>query len=210
MSWPFDLFRSRADLDEDAFLRMVDTLRGFLGAVAHASPSSTQVTELQNDLARWTAALELRRVADDDAPYGQLAATPSHALGSLPDISIEEESASGLRATVTFTRWHVGGGGTVHGGQVALVLDELMGRAQLLSGWIARTAYLTTTYTAATPYERPLQVDVRTKLIDGRKRFVTARLTDGQVTCATAEALFVRVARYAGPDVTANRATASR
>lgn len=198
MSWPFEPFPAPDDFDEAEFVSTIDQASRFLGALAHAGPTPAQVALLRADLRRWTTILDQCRVPDEQAPFGQIPGTVNHALGSLPDVRILAEEPGALDAEVRFSRWHLGGGGTVHGGQVAVALDELMGRTQLLSGWVARTAYLNVTYRAGTPFEEDLRVEVRTTRSEGRKQFLTSRILRGSTLCASADALFVRVAEYAG------------
>lgn len=201
VSWPFEPLVPSADFDEAEYGGMVDELRGMLAALAHAAPGPEQVRELTADLQRWHKELEGCRSAADDAPYGQLAARDDHGLASMPEIVVTAERPDVVRATVRFSRWHVGGGETVHGGQIATVLDELLGRTQLASGWISRTAYLNLNYRAGTPHGDTLEVEARVDRVEGRKNFVTARLFAGEVTYAEADALFINVAPYPGaPD----------
>lgn len=198
MSWPFDLYSPPEDVDEDALAGLYDELRAFLAAVASSAPDRASTHGLTADLRAWRQ--RLARFATDDAgaPYGQLGSVDDHGLASLPVMTYDVESPGSVDATVTFSRWHLGGGGTVHGGQVATALDAVMGHSQLVGGWIARTAYLNVSYLAGTPFDRLLQLTVRTTSTEGRKHFLHGRLHDGTTTLAEAEALFVRVARYPG------------
>lgn len=201
MSWPFDLYTPPDGIEEDDLATMFGEVRAFLATLASAAPGSREVEELTAELRMWRERLTPYLTADEDAPYGQLNVDHEHGLVSLPEIAIEAESPGTVDATVTFSRWHLGGGGTVHGGQVAMALDAMMGHSQIVGGWIARTAYLNVSYLAGTPFGRPLRLEVRTTSSSGRKHHLGARLLDGPTLLAEAEALFVRVARYpAAPD----------
>ena len=199
MSWPFEPYRAPEDFDRREFSSMLCGLRRFLGSVAQSAPPPELIQSLRADLDRWRAALAPHMTSDDDSPYGQLDDSADHGLASLPELTIHDETPGAVDATVTFSRWHVGGGGTVHGGQVVTVLDSLMGRSQLADGWISRTAYLNVDYRAGTPFGRPLRAEVRTAASEGRKHFLHGWLFDGEVTFAEADALFVRVERYRHP-----------
>ncbi|GAB2869593.1 PaaI family thioesterase [Nocardioides pacificus] len=207
MSWPFDSYRAPADFDLQEFSFMLAGLRGFLGSVAQSAPPPELLRSLREDLDGWQKVLAPHLASDDDSPYGQLDGAADHGLASLPELTIHDEAPGTVDATVTFSRWHVGGGGTVHGGQVATALDALMGRSQLADGWIARTAYLNVSYRAGTPWGRPVQAEVRTATSQGRKQFLHGRLFDDQTTFAEAEALFVRVDRYPGHTCAPRRET---
>jgi acyl-CoA thioesterase FadM len=54
-----------------------------------------------------------------------------------------------------------------------------------------RTAYLHVNYRQIVPINQELQVDARVDRLDGRKIFVSGRLSDGDTVLTDAEALFV-------------------
>lgn len=198
MSWPFDLLEPDEDFDEASYVALLDQLRGFLDALAGASPDRTLTTHLTAELRQWQASLEERAAAPPRAPYGQLHRADDHGLAAVPAVEVHTEAPGTLDATVRFSRWFVGGGGSVHGGHLATAIDGLMGRTQLADGWIARTAYLNVSYRALTPVDEPVRVEIRTHRVEGRKNHLHGRLSHGPTTCVEAEALFVRVARYPG------------
>jgi acyl-coenzyme A thioesterase PaaI-like protein len=94
--------------------------------------------------------------------------------------------------TVNYTDAHAGAGEAVHGGQVTLLFDEVLGA---VAGTAApsRTASLTVHYRSLTPMGVPLTVEGWIDRVDGRKISVRGRLLDGDRVCAEAEALFVAV-----------------
>ena len=57
----------------------------------------------------------------------------------------------------------------------------------------ARTAYLHVNYRSVTPLGRALHAEARLDRLDGRKRFLSASLRDGELICADAEGLFVEL-----------------
>lgn len=201
MSWPFDRYTPPDGIEEEDLATMFGEVRSFLATLASAAPGRAEVARLTADLRTWRERLTPYLTDDEEAPYGQLSLDHEHGLVSLPEIIIEAESAGSVDATVSFSRWHLGGGGTVHGGQVAMALDAMMGHSQIVGGWVARTAYLNVSYVAGTPFGRPLRLEVRTTSGSGRKHHLHGRLLDEANLLAEAEALFVRVARYPGaPD----------
>ena len=197
-SWPFALLEPADDFDAAEFGEMLIELRQTLAALATAAPDKALTRELTADLRRWRTELVARQSSPSDAPYGQLHQAADHGIAALPDIVIDAEAPGTVDATVTFSRWHVGGGGTVHGGQIATILDTLMGRASLAGGWISRTAYLNVTYRAATPLDEPISVEIRTTSTESRKSVLYGRLHVGGTTLAEGEGLFIQVARYPG------------
>lgn len=196
MSWPFELLEPDEDFDEASYAALLDELRGFLDALAGASPDRDLTARLGADLRHWRSALEASAAPAARAPYGQLHGADDHGLAAVPAVSVHTEAPGTLDATVRFSRWFVGGGGAVHGGHLATTLDGLMGRTQLADGWIARTAYLNVTYLALTPIDEPVRVEIRTRRVEGRKHYLRGRLFAGATTYVEAEALFVRVAPY--------------
>ncbi|MDX6209555.1 MAG: hypothetical protein QOE24_1946 [Frankiales bacterium] len=90
--------------------------------------------------------------------------------------------------TVVFDTAYEGPPGHAHGGCVAGVFDELLGRSQLRAGF---TGTLTLTYRRPTPLRRRIDMCAWVERTDGRKRWVkgTSRL-DG-VLLVEAEGLFI-------------------
>ena len=202
MSWPFDLLDPADDFDEASYAALLDELRGFLDAFAAAAPTADLTAGLTAQLSRWRATLAASAASPEQVPYGQLHRADDHGLAAVPAVVVHAEAPGTLDATVSFSRWFVGGGGAVHGGHLATTLDGLMGRTQLADGWIARTAFLEVRYLALTPVDVPVRAEIRTQRVEGRKHFLSGRLFAGPTTYVEAEALFVRVARYpaATPD----------
>jgi acyl-coenzyme A thioesterase PaaI-like protein len=88
----------------------------------------------------------------------------------------------------------MGGGMAVHGGVVSLVFDEVLGiLASVQAEAITRTAYLHTDYRALTPIDVELDVVARIERVDGRKILVRGEVRHGDVVCAEADALFLRL-----------------
>ena len=134
MSWPFELLDPAEDFDEASYVALLARLRGFLDALAGASPDPALTSRLTADLGRWQALLAERAATEPRAPYGQLHAADDHGLAAVPAVEVHAEAPGRLDATVRFSRWFVGGGGAVHGGHLATTLDGLMGRTQRVEG----------------------------------------------------------------------------
>jgi hypothetical protein len=99
-----------------------------------------------------------------------------------------------LTGEVTFGRGHEGAG-AVHGGQLALVFDELLGRATTVVT-LARTATLTVHYRSLAPVGVPLAAEAWVDSTDGRKLRAVGRLLHGDTVCAEAEGLYIAVDRW--------------
>jgi acyl-coenzyme A thioesterase PaaI-like protein len=88
---------------------------------------------------------------------------------------------------------YTGPPGTVHGGVVAMVLDELLGAVNACLGLGAYTGTLTIRYERPTPIGRELAFDASVDRTEGRKVFTVGTISaDGEVT-ARAEGVFIRV-----------------
>jgi acyl-coenzyme A thioesterase PaaI-like protein len=88
---------------------------------------------------------------------------------------------------------YTGPPGTVHGGVVAMVLDELLGAVNACLGLGAYTGTLTVRYERPTPIGAELAFDAWVDRTEGRKVFTVGTIrADGAVT-ARAEGVFIRV-----------------
>ena len=111
-------------------------------------------------------------------------------LPFVPTTSTPDE----VRGTVVFRRAHLGGNGAAHGGTIPLLFDEILGHLSNDGERpIARTAYLTVNYRQITPINRLLHLDATVDRQEGRKRWVSGRLRDGNTLVADADGLFVEL-----------------
>ncbi|HUH69702.1 MAG TPA: PaaI family thioesterase [Mycobacterium sp.] len=94
-----------------------------------------------------------------------------------------------------FARFHLGRNGAVHGGALGLLFDTVLGLTSRVhtGGPYQRTACLKINYRHIVPIEKELQIGAGVDRVDGRKIFVSGRLSDGDTLLTEAEALFVRL-----------------
>jgi acyl-coenzyme A thioesterase PaaI-like protein len=92
-----------------------------------------------------------------------------------------------------FARFHLGRNGAVHGGSIGMLFDTVLGLTSsvLTGGPRQRTAYLHINYRQVVPIETKLQIDAAVDRVEGRKIFVSGRLTDGEKVLTDADALFI-------------------
>ncbi|MCU1295571.1 MAG: hypothetical protein JWP08_4421, partial [Bryobacterales bacterium] len=84
------------------------------------------------------------------------------------------------------------GSGAVHGGALPLVYDEVMGSlANRKAPARSRTVNLCVRYRALTPVDTPLDLEVRFDREEGRKLFLSARMTYEGTLLSEAEGIFV-------------------
>jgi hypothetical protein len=76
----------------------------------------------------------------------------------------------------------------VHGGYVAALFDELLGRTQGSAGF---TAWLTVNYHRPTPLDRTLTLHAEVERVEGRKRWIRGTCYLGDTLLSTAEGLFI-------------------
>lgn len=86
---------------------------------------------------------------------------------------------------------HGGPPDRVHGGIVAMLLDEAVGLACAVAGAPGLTAGLNIRYRAATPLHTDLVVRGRYTHSEGRKNFATAEITADGALLAEAEAIMI-------------------
>jgi acyl-coenzyme A thioesterase PaaI-like protein len=98
-----------------------------------------------------------------------------------------------VRGEVTYGRSMGGAPGRVHGGMVAAVLDEALGRACLFAGTPAMTVEFTTHYLGPAPVETPLRIEARLDGVDGRRIRASGEMYEGDARIAEARGLFIGV-----------------
>jgi acyl-coenzyme A thioesterase PaaI-like protein len=104
-----------------------------------------------------------------------------------------EGTAGRIQGWARFRRFHLGRNTAVHGGALGLLFDSVLGMTSgvITGGPRQRTAYLHINYRQVVPIDKELQIDAGVDRVDGRKIFVSGRLSDGDTLLTDAEALFV-------------------
>jgi hypothetical protein len=115
-----------------------------------------------------------------------------------PEITLRVEEGI-LHGTVTLGLAYEGPPGCVHGGIVSMLLDQLLGQANLEHGVPAFTGKLTVRYRRPTPLLKELDIEIHPpEPIDARKYLTRGWIrADGKVTAA-GEGIFVRPATASG------------
>ncbi len=98
-----------------------------------------------------------------------------------------------MRGHGTLGAPYTGPPGTVHGGVVAMVLDELLGAVNACLGLGAYTGTLTIRYERPTPIGQELSFDAWVDRTEGRKVFTVGTISAGDFVTARADGLFIRV-----------------
>lgn len=163
----------------ESFRRLQDR---FVGAVV---PDHIE-QELIDDIDALSEKLGQYGVPERERVDGRRSDLPGRGSTLLPPYLITETTADTLIGSVEFSRFHLGANGAVHGGIPALMFDDVLGQvANRGVIEIARTAYLKIDYRIVTPVNVPLLISATLDRVDGRKRWVSGRLTDdcGAVLC---------------------------
>jgi acyl-coenzyme A thioesterase PaaI-like protein len=127
------------------------------------------------------------------SPSGRRMDLPDHGNILPVPMGVGDTGNGRIRGWARFRRFHLGRNGAAHGGAVALLFDSVFGTtsAALAGGPHQRTAYLHLDYRHIVPIETELQVDAGIERVDGRKVFLSGRLSRGDTLLTEAEALFV-------------------
>ena len=139
--------------------------------------------------------LSPHQVPEGVSPAGRAIDLPGRGSLLMLPWQLERFDAECVRSTGEFRRYHLGGNGAVHGGVLPLLFDDNFGMVVHASGRpISRTAFLHINYRAVVPLYTPLVVEGKLDRVEGRKAFVSARLTDqsGKLL-ADCEALMVQL-----------------
>lgn len=187
---------------EPQYTGLTGDVSRFLDALAGAQVTEEDIAPMREALRSWTAHLTGRQVSEFERPWGHWPATPGRGQTLVPTFVEDVVTPQAVEARVTFGRYYVGENMAAHGGAVALLFDDLLGRlANRGDGGPARTAYLNVLYRAITPIGVELALVGRVDRVEGRKRFLSASLLDGDVVCAHAEGLWVELRMGQGEPV---------
>lgn len=174
-----------------SFPGMIDALRVLQNRITGSAPSEELAAEVSRTLTDLVVQVGAHAVDEEGQIAGRID-LPGRAQALVPVIYLDERDEQHAAGRVTFGRFYLGGNGAVHGGAIPLVFDEVMGRLANTGGRPrSRTAYLHVNYRSITPIERELRLTARFDREEGRKRFLSGELRDGDTLCADAEGLFV-------------------
>lgn len=178
-----------------AFADLVDQLRTMLDRFVQSTPAPDHLDYATQRVRELTELFETSAAPAGAAWAGMRTDLPARGhVGRVPWI-IESQDETDLRGSVTFRPVHAGMNQVTHGGVLALLLDEVMGRlANISSPTIARTSDLHLRYERITPVEVPLGIHAHVSRVLGRRSLLSARLTlpSGERT-VQAHGIFVNV-----------------
>ncbi|MBA4025373.1 MAG: thioesterase [Gordonia sp.] len=170
---------------------MLVALGAFLDHAAGSVPEQATIRDLASDLRSWTGRLAESVVPESDQAFARRPDLPNRGSTLSPEFVATEVDDNSVTGTARFGRYFMGGNGAAHGGSVALLFDEVLGRLANRSRPMSRTAYLHIDYRAIAPVDRELTLRAWFEVEEGRKRRLRATLCDGGTVCAEAHGLFV-------------------
>ncbi|HVU71367.1 MAG TPA: hotdog domain-containing protein [Mycobacteriales bacterium] len=177
--------------DAEQFEAMVTELRRALDAIAESRPPTDVLSELTAQLGAIADRLAPHRVGERGRPFGHLM-VDGRGQTMVPKLIVDAWTHDEVTARVTFTSYFLGGGGAAHGGAIPLVFDEVLGRlANTEREPRSRTAYLHVDFRSIARIGAELVMHARFDREEGRKRFLSATLHDGDALVAEAHGLFV-------------------
>lgn len=155
-------------------------------AVAAVEEISDRLSASVRERMPWPDGGSMRRGARPFSPV----IGPANPLA--PPVSVHPQEDRSVLADITMRPIHEGPPGSLHGGWVGMLLDQILGHANAAAGVAGMTAELTVRYRRPTPYGVPLVIHARTESVDGRKVITTGEITaEGKVT-AEARGLFIQ------------------
>lgn len=175
--------------------RFIDAVRKLQDHARAVDAPDEVITEAANQLEKLSALLAPYDADEWAAPSGRRMDLPMRGNVLTIPMSARRGDDGRVHGWARFTRFHLGRNGAVHGGSLGMLFDTVLGlTAVLLTGSRRqRTAYLKIDYRNIVPIEKELQFDAGVDKVDGRKIFVSGRLTDGDTLLTQADALFVRL-----------------
>ncbi|MEB4210930.1 PaaI family thioesterase [Mycobacterium sp. 94-17] len=175
--------------------RFIDAVRRLQDHARAVDAPDEVITEAADTLERLSALLTPYDADEWHSPSGRRMDLPVR--GNLLTIPMHARKTDDGRVEgrARFARFHLGRNGAVHGGSLGMLFDTVLGlTAVLLTGSRRqRTAYLKIDYRNIVPIDKELQFSAGVDSVDGRKVFVSGRLTDGDTLLTEADALFVRL-----------------
>lgn len=173
------------DVDDDTRARLAETLRVVATELRarRRDPLLVLVREPDGRLNNLTQAGN--GPLNPRAPELRFAPFPSLPAPGAPFRPVEVEAHCTLDASFG------GGPGRAHGGVVATLLDEALGRANAAAGLSGMTVAIEIRFRAGAPLGVPLRVTARCDGVDGRKRFSSGEVWHGATLVAEATAVYV-------------------
>lgn len=175
--------------------RFIEAVRKLQDHARAVDAPDEVITEAADTLEKLSALLSPYDADEWASPSGRRMDLPLRGNILTVPIGAHKTEDGRMAGWARFARFHLGRNGAVHGGSLGMLFDTVLGlTTSVLTGSPRqRTAYLKIDYRHIVPIEKELQFDAGIDKVDGRKIFVSGKLTDGDTLLAEAEALFVKL-----------------
>ena len=175
--------------------RFVDAVRKLQDHARAVDAPDGVITEAADLLDKLSALLSPYDTDEWESPSGRRMDLPMRGNVLTVPMSAGKGDDGRIHGSARFARFHLGRNGAVHGGALGMLFDSVLGLTSsvITGGPRQRTAYLKINYRHIVPVEKELQFDAGIDRVEGRKIFVSGRLSDGDTLLTEAEALFVRL-----------------
>ena len=175
--------------------RFVDAVRKLQDHARAVDAPDGVITEAADLLDKLSALLSPYDADEWESPSGRRMDLPMRGNVLTVPMSAGKGDDGRIHGSARFARFHLGRNGAVHGGALGMLFDSVLGLTSsvITGGPRQRTAYLKINYRHIVPVEKELQFDAGIDRVEGRKIFVSGRLSDGHTLLTEAEALFVRL-----------------
>lgn len=177
----------------DELARLVHELRHVLDTVAGAAAPDDAMAQAADALAAVRTALAPFQAEESRQLVGRRMDLTGRGSPLVPVLLVDEATEGSVRGRVTFTRHFMGGGMAAHGGSISTVFDSVLGRLANIGSTPTRTAFLHVDYRSVARIGHELTFTARVDSAEGRKRFISGELLDGEVLVAQCHGLFVRL-----------------
>ena len=175
--------------------RFIDAVRKLQDHARAVDAPDEVITDAADMLAKVSELLSPFDADEWQSPSGRRMDLPVRGNVLTIPMSAHKTADGRIHGWARFARFHLGRNGAVHGGALGMLFDTVLGLTSsvLTGGPYQRTAYLKIDYRHIVPIEKELQFESGIDTVEGRKIFVSGRLSDGDTLLTEADALFVRL-----------------
>lgn len=175
--------------------RFIDAVRTLQDHARAVDAPDEVITEAADQLEKVSLLLSPFDADEWESPSGRRMDLPMRGNVLTIPMSARKGTDGRIHGWARFARFHLGRNGAVHGGALGLLFDTVLGLTSsvLTGGPHQRTAYLKIDYRHIVPIDKELGFEAGVDHVEGRKIFVSGRLSDGDTLLTEAEALFVRL-----------------
>ena len=173
--------------------RFIDGVRALQDHARAVDAPDEVITEAADLLDKLSGLLTPYDTDEWNSPSGRRMDLPVRGNILTVPMNAHKTDEGRIEGWARFARFHLGRNGAVHGGCLGMLFDTVLGLTSsvLTGGPRQRTAYLHVNYRQIVPIEKTLQIAAGVDRMEGRKIFVSGRLSDGDTVLTDAEALFV-------------------